>query len=256
MIAGAVIADVVAALDLPAGAMVGQRVPKKLLTENGTPTATDRRAINDGVEELLWVAALKPNTIGVPAYRNELREYLEIAVLHLILRAGSKAPRLIALTHRAVRYPVLLLAARPDGASVSAAHKRWSQGEAGKTVLDGDVVEASLNAARDDTVARAFSDALALNHQPRLSLHALYQGWIDTLFAFQPACKTCRFALSDSPASAAARREALAACARLEAEIARLRAAATREKQMARQVALNLELKRIEAELAAARGKL
>jgi hypothetical protein len=39
---------------------------------------------------------------------------------------------------------------------------------------------------------------------------------------------------------------------RLEAEIARLRAAAAREKQMARQVALNLELKRAEAERAEA----
>jgi hypothetical protein len=253
---GMVIADVVAALGLPAGPMVGQRVPKKLLTENGAPTAADKRAINDGVEELVWVAALKPNTVGVPAYRDEAREYLEIAVLHLTLRAGAKAPRLIALSHRAVPYPVLLLALRADGAGISAAHKRWSQGEAGKTVLDGDIVEANLTAVLDDKITRAFFDALALNHQPHLSLHALYQGWIDTLFAFQAACKTGRFTPLDSAASAAARRQALAACARLEAEIARLRTAAGREKQLARQVALNLELKRIEAELAAAHIKL
>jgi Domain of unknown function (DUF4391) len=169
---------------------------------------------------------------------------------------GAKAARLIALTHRAVPYPVLLLAARADGASISAAHKRWSQGEAGKTVLDGDIVEASLSTSGNDSFAPAFFYALALDHQPRLSLHALYQGWIDTLLAFQAACKTGHFAPPGSPTSAAVRREALAACARLEAEIARLRAAAVREKQMARQVALNLELKRVEAELAAAHGNL
>ena len=76
------------------------------------------------------------------------------------------------------------------------------------------------------------------------------------LFTFQAACKTGQFAPSDSPASAALRREALAACARLEAEIGRLRAAAAREKQMARQVALNLELKRLQGAHAAARAKL
>jgi Domain of unknown function (DUF4391) len=256
MSAEAVMADLVAALDLPAGAQVDHRVPKKLLTENGAPTAADKRAINDGIEELVWVAALKPNTIGVPVYRDEVREYLEIAVLHLILRAEAKATRIIALTHRAVPYPVLLLAACPNGTIISAAHKRWSQGEAGKTVVDGNIVEANLGAARDNTIARAFCDALALNRQPRLSLYALYQGWIDTLFSFQAACKTGHFAPLESPEAAAARREALAACAQLEAEIARLRAAAAREKQMARQVALNLELKRIEAELASAHGKL
>ena len=47
-------------------ARVDQRVPKKLLLEHGAPTAADKRQINDGIEELLWVAALKPTTIGVP----------------------------------------------------------------------------------------------------------------------------------------------------------------------------------------------
>ena len=71
-----------------------QRVPKKLLVENGAPTAADKRQINDGIEELVWLAALKPATIGVPVYRDETREYLEIAVLALTLRAGAKAARL------------------------------------------------------------------------------------------------------------------------------------------------------------------
>lgn len=250
------VAELVAALDLPPSAQVGQRVPKKMLSENGAPTAADRRAINDGIEELVWLAALKPNTIGVPDYRDGAREYLEVAVLQLILRPGAKASRLIELTHRAIPYPVLLLTARPEGASISAVHKRWSQGEARKTVLDGDVVEATINSAHGDSVAGGFRDALTLDRQPRLSLHALYQGWIDTLLAFQAARKTGRFRLAPSPAYAAARRDALASCALLETEVRRLRAAAAREKQMPRKVELNLELKRIEAELDAAMGEL
>jgi len=130
MIGESAIADLVAALGLPPDAHVGRRVPKKLLIDNGAPTTADKRAINDGVEELIWLAVLKPNTIGVPDYRDDVREYLEIAVLQLILRAGAKMPRLIALTHRAVPYPVLLLVAQPKGINISAAHKRWSQGEA------------------------------------------------------------------------------------------------------------------------------
>jgi hypothetical protein len=242
--------------DLPTSAQVDQRVPKKLLTENGAPTAADKRAINDGVEELLWLAALKPNTIGVPDYRDDVREYLEIAVLQLTLRAGARAARLVELTHRAVPYPVLLLTVHSNGVGISAAHKRWSQGEADKTVLDGDVVEAQFGAVKDDLVATAFRNALALNHQPRLSLHALYQGWIDTVLTFQAACRTGRFKPSDSAVAAVARREALAACSRLEAEISRLRAAAGREKQMARKVAINLDLKRVESELVAAMSQL
>ena len=55
---------------------------------------------------------------------------------------------------------------------------------------------------------------------------------------------------------ATARREALRECTRLDAESARLRASALKEKQIAQQVDLNLELKRVEAQLATARGRL
>lgn len=251
-----VIADLIVALDLPASAQVGQRVPKKLLTENGAPTAADKRAISDGVEELVWVAALKPNTIGVPEYHDDVREYLEIAILHLTVRAGAKTARLVALTHRAIPYPVLLLAAHSEGVSISAVHKRWSQGEAGKTVLDGDIVEASPTTARDDALVSAFRGALDLNLQPRLSLLALYQGWIDTLLALQAACVTRKFTTPTTAEHAIARRKALQEFTRLETEMGRLRSAAAKEKQFPRLLEINLEIKRLQATQVAARAKL
>lgn len=42
------------AFRLPAQALVGQRIPKKLLVEQGAPTAADKRLINDAVDELWW----------------------------------------------------------------------------------------------------------------------------------------------------------------------------------------------------------
>lgn len=83
-------ADIIGAFDLPAGARVDQRVPKKLLLEHA-PTAAVRGRIAKGVEEVQWIAALEPKTVGVPLNRDESREYLEIAVLSTALRAGAAA---------------------------------------------------------------------------------------------------------------------------------------------------------------------
>lgn len=247
------------ALDLPDICRVDQRVPKKLLLENGAPTGADKRLVNDGIEELLWLAALKPTTIGVPEYRDDVREYLEIAVLRLTLRAAVRATRLVELVHRAVPYPVLLLTEHSDHdaqSGFSAAHKRWSQSETGKTVLDGEVVAADWDAAHDGERWPTFRDALALGKQPCTTLRALYQGWIDTLIALQAARVTGAFAVADNAEHAAARRDALQECARLDAEVARLRASAAKEKQMSRRVELNLELKRVEAAQTDARANL
>ncbi|MBS3024474.1 DUF4391 domain-containing protein [Acidiphilium multivorum] len=242
-------ADVIAALELPAGASVDQRVPKKLLLENGAPTAGDKRSINDGIEALLWIAALKPTTIGVAAYRDDVREYLEIAVLQLALRPDAKALRLTELVHRAIPYPVLLIGEQGAGITISAAHKRWSQNETDKTVLADEVVSADINPADMSGCWPDFRASLSLARQPSGDLHALYQGWIDVMLAWQAARRTGRFSVPNSPASALARREALAACARLEAELRRLRAAAAKEKQMNRRVDINLAIQRLEAEM-------
>ena len=86
-------ADLIAALDLPPGARVNQRVPKKFLVEKGAPTAADKRRINEGIEEIHWLAALKPATIGVPEFRDKVREYLEIAVLSVGLRSSARRKR-------------------------------------------------------------------------------------------------------------------------------------------------------------------
>lgn len=249
--------ELLTAFGLPAGSRVDQRVPKKLLLQNGAPTAADKRYINEGIEELHWLAALKPTTIGVPEYRDDVREYLEIAVLRLTLRPEAKATRLVELVHRAVPYPVLLLTEQGTQlVGLSVAHKRWSQGEAGKTVLEDEVIGVDFDAGRDADRWPAFCDALALGRQPRVTLYALYQGWIDMLLAMQAAQVTGAFTIASNTEHATARRDALRECARLDAEIARLRSAAAKEKQMARQVELNLELKRVEAQLATARGRL
>lgn len=249
-------ADLITALGLPASSHVERRVPKKLLLENGAPTAADKRHINDGIEELFWIAALKPTTIGVPEYRDAEREYLEIAVLRFTLRAGAKAARLVELVHRAVPYPLLLLTEHAGQVIFSAAHKRWAQNEEGKTVLDGDVVAADWENGSEAAHLAEFRKALALERQPHRTLRALYQGWMDTLIAFKAARLTGDFKPAADSEQATARQEALRECARLDAEIARLRAAAGKEKQMARKVELNMELKRIEAAHASARARL
>lgn len=248
--------DLIAALNLPAGAQVERRVPKKLLLENGAPTAADKRHINDGVEELFWIAALKPTTIGVPAYRDAEREYLEIAVLRCALRAWANATRLVELVHRAVPYPLLLLTENAGQVVFSAAHKRWAQNEAEKTVLDGDVVAIDWTVGSETPHLQEFRRALELERQPHGTLRTLYQGWMDTLIAFQAARLTGSFNPTADPERATARQEALRECARLETEMARLRAAAGKEKQMARKVDLNLELKRVEAAHASAKERL
>lgn len=265
--------QLIAALRLPAEATVGQRVPKKMLAENltsrGTATSADRKLLQEQIDEVTWVAALKPSNAGIPVYQDEVRSYLELAVLSVRLRERSQldpnpakvspsvAPnfaRIAELVHRAIPYPVLLVL--DDGASLylSLVHIRWAQKEADKAVLDGDLIQgvfvrngSTAASVMDAGTVNAFINTMDLSKQPRTNLLTLYQGWMDTLSAWQAAAVTGRFECV-SPQQATARRAALRRCHELDVQISSLRTAASKEKQMARQVAANLEIKALMAE--------
>ena len=262
--------EFIAALCIPNSARVDQRIPKKLLLENGAPTTTDKSLLKDAIEEIQWLAALKPNTIGVPEYRDTTREYLEIALLTVTLRGDitpARKSRLSELMHRTVPYPVLLLMIDGQVLTISVAHKRWAQNEVDKVVLDGSVVNVSLaeDEAKDSyasdpmltaEVNGTFVQSMGVTHLPQTSLYALYQGWIDRLQALQAARLTGSYQAPLTREQAQVRQQALSDCEQLEAEINRLRLKAAKEKQLARQVELNLALKRVRAELAVARQNL
>jgi hypothetical protein len=238
--------DLVAALALPAGCRVNRRVPKKLLLEYGAFGAGDRRAITDDVEELAWVAVCKPTNLGVPAFRDDEREYLEIAVLLLRMRGEhANENRLAELVHRAIPYPVVLVTALQDGAELSLAHKRWSRGEKNHVVLDGDLVRATW--AGGESLGEDKLRALA--PAARESMFALYQGWLDALLAFQAERITGRFNLPTTGEAAELRRQALRAREELLGEIGRRTTEAEQESQMARLVALNEEIRQLRARL-------
>lgn len=253
--------QVIEALALPREALVGQRVPKTLLVENGAPTAADKRLIEAGVDELRWVAALKPTTVGVAAFRDASREVVELAVLSLQPRdlTEAKLERLTELVHRAIPYHLLLVTSGSSGLPVlSLADKRWAQnrgGEGGKVVLDGDLIEADL-ADHTPQVRTELLAALALPRLPRVTLYTLYRGWIDAVLAAEAALRTGSFTAAETPQRAAERLEALRTCASLDATIASLRAAAAKERQMARRVELNFQLQRLQAQYKEAMSRL
>lgn len=249
------------ALALPSEAKVEQRIPKKLLVEQGAPTAADKRQIQDGIEELTWVAALKPTNIGVPVFKDSEREYLEVAVLTVQFRPNAKVPRLLELIHRAIPYPVLLAASFHDAdkasVGVSAAHKRFNQNEAGKFVVDEVLATSAISLdAPPSASVQGFMVAMGLSHQPNRDLFALYQGWMDCIVGLAVAGVAGRFVRPASPEQTQQMRAFMQNRAHLLGELSTLRSQASKEKQMNRLVELNLSIKRLESQLAANQSAL
>lgn len=232
---------VIQAFALPSDTRVGQRIPKKLLLEQGAPTKVDKRKIKEGIDTLHWIAALKPGNVALSTYRDETREYLELAVIHAVLRPKAKVARLLELIHRAIPYPLILMVTQESGISFSLVHKRFSQGEADKVVLDGEIIQEIL--VSESGMELAFLTSLALSRQNASDLYALYQGWLERLTALTTARLTGTFSLPVTKEEDEVRRNVLCAHGALEKKLTSLRAQAAKEKQLSRRVEMNLEIR-------------
>lgn len=270
----------VQALALPASAYVGQRIAKTLLIEQianlpGT-TPSDKRLANDLLAELHWLAALKPATCGLAVWQTGTHDYLEIAVLHAVLRGsaatsavrrGTQLTRLIELIHRTIPYPVVLIVSQPgvDGATeqLSLAHKRLSLGTGSAMVLDQVITTKSIAACAGITGARAqFVQYLTFNRTPGApplqfnDLHTRYSDWLHAIEALAAAEHTGQFTVATSTPHAAQRRSSLAAYDQLGQQLASLRAQAGKESQLGQRAALNIQIAKRMAERQALLGSL
>ena len=95
------------------------------------------------------------------------------------------------------------------------------------------------------------SPASRLASLPSRDLFALYQGWLDRVAALEAAQITGTFAPPDSADRATALRDGLEPTPDSSATLPFCVPRRQKEKQLNRRVELNLEIKRLEAELAA-----
>jgi hypothetical protein len=247
---------VLRALGLPPQALVDKRVPKATLIEHGTPTTADRRRVNEGIEELRWVAALKPGNIGVPAYSDAEREYLEIVVLAATLRSTAKVPRLVEVIHRSIPYPALLVTSEPGGRTgISFAHKRFAQNEGGKVVAER-VWAASIEGMGEGEPDRSFLGSLALAILPRDNLAVLYGAWVACAASMEASRVSGVFVPPRSGRNSEEVDASLQEHSRITREIAGLRAQARKEKQIRIRVDLNTKIGTLKAELEGIRKRL
>ena len=237
-------------LAIPESCRLGKRVFKSLFLQKAQLGAGDKKVFEQDVDSILWQYTLKPSTIPVAAYRDDQREYIEIAVLQANLRQPTRHARVAETIQRAIPYPLLLVLACDSRTALSLAAKRFNQADRGQIVVEEYFATAWLS---PDTATGAQADFLAdlnISRLPQTNFFALYNAWIARLVALQCAHFTGEYQLAPADADWQSRRSLLAECQRIEENIAELRRALQAETQFNRQVEWNMRIKRLEKELA------
>lgn len=241
--------DLYASMAIPDACQLGKRVFKKLFHENAKLGATDKKAFREDVDTIVWKYTLKSLTIPIQSYEDDLREYPEIAVLHVDLKTCKRTSRIAEIIHRSIPYPLLIVFALENMCALSTAHKRFSQAEKGAIVAEDFMITDWIDLSNPTPVQKDFMASLAIANLPHTNFFAFYSAFVDRLIALDLARLTEEYRLESGPAKLRARRDTLAACRDLERRIEQFRTAIQKETQFNRQVEMNTKMKDLEKQL-------
>lgn len=223
-------------LNIPDSCWIGTTIYKKLFYENADLNAIDKTLFTDVINKITWLYCLKPETINIPAYKDEMRDYPEIEVIEVLVHKDYRLKRIAEIMMRTIPYPMLLIFKLEDKRQFYVAHQRTNQSDSSKNTIEEFIATGWL------TSDSALFDKLDIKQMRFTNFYTLYSDIVDAISIY----KLSSIIPTDDKITGAEARELSAKIEDIEQRIISLRSKLKKENQFNRKMELNIEIKRLE----------
>lgn len=223
-------------LNIPDSCFIGSTIYKKLFYENANLSTSDKSLFTDTINKVVWLYCLKPETINIPAYKDEVRDYPEIEVIEVLLNKDYKLNRIAEIIMRTIPYPMLLIFKLEDKRQFYVAHQRTSQSDSSKNTIEEIIATDWLESDSD------LFDKLDIKQMRFTNFYTLYSDIVDVISIYKVSD-----IIADNASITGAEARALSTqIEEIESQITNLRAKLKKESQFNRKMELNIEIKKLE----------
>lgn len=228
--------DIYEFLNIPDSCFIGNTIYKKLFYENADLSASDKSLFTDTINKVIWLYCLKPETINIPAYKDEVRDYPEIEVIEVLVHNDYKLKRIAEIIMRTIPYPMLLIFKLEDKRQFYVAHQRSSQSDSSKNTIEEFIATDWLD-NNSDLLAK-----LDVKQMRFTNFYALYSDIVDAISIYNLST----IMPMEGNITGAEARQLSADIEAIEQEIVSLRSKLKKETQFNRKMELNIEIKKLE----------
>ena len=223
-------------LNIPSSCFIGNTIYKKLFYENAGLSTSDKSLFTDTISKVTWLCCLKPETINIPAYKDEVRDYPEIEVIEVLVHKDYKLKRIAEIIMRTIPYPMLLIFKLEDKRQFYVAHQRSNQSDSSKNTIEEFIATDWLD-SDSDLFAK-----LDIKQMRFTNFYALYSDIVDAISIYNLST----IMATDDNITGTEARELSGKIEEIEGQITSLRAKLKKESQFNRKMELNIEIKGLE----------
>jgi hypothetical protein len=242
-------------LKIPASCYLGKKIFKKHFYEMDL-SATDKNAFSQDIDKITWQYTLKPETINIAQYEDEEREYLEVAVIDVVLTSPKRRKRIAEIIQKVIPYPVLLIFIHGDEVALSVAEKRISRADSSKIMVEANHDTPWFIPGKEGIQEDFLTDFRVTNFSYH-NFFDFYQDMVQRVIALNCAIHTGCYSLAGhSDKKQVNRLDLLLEIEKLQQERGEICNKVKKEKNMGTQVQLNSKVKQLSDRIEAIRSEL
>jgi hypothetical protein len=240
-----VIEDFFKEFNIPASCVVNNTIFKKHFYENADLSKVDKEIFQKDIDKILWLYSFKEDTINIRPYKDEVREYEEIAVIEVVLLNNTKIKRISEIIQRTIPYPVILLFQYGDKILFNAAHKRINKADENKNTVEEFIYTEWINLVSLSHREEQFVHSMNIKGFSFSNFHRFYSDVVDRINIFNASKYQSNFETLNT--KGAVEVKAIAdEIEKLDVQILELRRKLNHEIHFNKKIEMNIEIKKIE----------
>lgn len=229
-------------MDIPEKCLLNKPLFKKLFQDHADLDITDKKALKDDINKIRWVYTLKPSTLNIEPYIDDIREYDEVAIIQVDLTSPTRVGRIANFVNKAIPYPIVLVFNFADTIAINVADKRINQADKAKWVVEDAWMTEWFNPDKPNKAQQKFMRDMAMKNLSSMNFYAFYTDIKNRVIALKTSTRSGYYQVG-SPEKSESRRESLTQIVALEREITELRSALKKETQFNKKLELNVSVK-------------
>ena len=223
-------------LNIADSCFISNTIYKRLFYENADLSSSDKALFIEGISKIMWLYCLKPETINIQPYKDDVRDYPEIEVIEVEVTKGYKLKRIAEIIMRTIPYPMLLIFKLEDKIQLYVAHQRVNQNDSSKNTIEEFISTEWL-----DSNSALFAK-LNIKQMRFTNFWVLYSDIVDAISVYNVS----NIVPDHISITGAKARQLFSEIQGLEQQITSLKSKIKSETQFNRKMELNIEIKRLE----------
>ena len=245
-------------LNIPLRSILDKRITKAFFLKNFKLTAAEKKLLSNSIDNMEWLASIKPTNANIPQIKNADYIYEEIQIMLCTLRSGLLQPnadKVIALFQKHIPYQIVLIVEDDVEFVLNTCDKRINKADTSKRTIEHYYTTNAISKLYKNEISNAFFSAIDFAILDKANLETTYNSYTKAIIQYQTASITGAYTKRTKERNKEDM-DNLDSIEKLQAEISNLATRIRKENQLNTQVELNVVIQQKRKQIQEIKDKL